>query len=74
MRKKALLFAMCLCLAAFSAGCGDKQTEDELKKRYAKQLELYADALCRIFSTKEHKIEQTENLIYSFCFNKVIEL
>lgn len=31
MRKKALLFAMCLCLAAFSAGCGDKQTEDELK-------------------------------------------
>ena len=50
------------------------QTEDELKKRYAKQLELYADALCRIFSTKEHKIEQTENLIYSFCFNKEIEL
>ncbi|MBQ2901386.1 MAG: helicase-exonuclease AddAB subunit AddA [Agathobacter sp.] len=50
------------------------QTEDELKQRYQKQLELYAEALCRIFSTKERKIDSTENLIYSFCFNKEIEL
>lgn len=49
-------------------------TEKELVDRYNKQLELYADALCRIFSTKEKKIENTENLIYSFCFNKTIEL
>ena len=50
------------------------QTEKELSDRYKTQLELYADALSRIFSTREHKIEQTENLIYSFCFNKEIEL
>ena len=49
-------------------------TEKELVDRYNKQLELYADALCRIFSTKEKKIEHTEKLIYSFCFNKTIEL
>ena len=49
------------------------QTEEELVQRYQKQLELYAQALCRIFSTKEHTIDSTENLIYSFCFNKEIE-
>ena len=49
-------------------------TEEELMQRYKTQLDLYAKALCRIFSTKERKIEQTENLIYSFCFNKEIEL
>ncbi|MBQ8518967.1 MAG: helicase-exonuclease AddAB subunit AddA [Agathobacter sp.] len=50
------------------------KAEDELIQRYKKQLELYAQALCRIFSTKEHTIDSTENLIYSFCFNKEIEL
>ena len=50
------------------------KTEEELIKRYERQLELYADALCRIFSTEERKINDTENLIYSFCFNKEIEL
>lgn len=49
-------------------------TEKELVDRYSRQLELYADALCRIFSTEANKIEHTENLIYSFCFNKTIEL
>ena len=50
------------------------QTEEELIKRYKTQLDLYADALCRIFSNEEYKIETTEKLIYSFCFNKEIEL
>lgn len=50
------------------------QHEDELIQRYQKQLELYAKALRRIFSTKERTIDSTENLIYSFCFNKEIEL
>lgn len=48
--------------------------EGELVKRYKTQLDLYADALCRVFSTKECPIKGTENLIYSFCFNDVILL
>ena len=47
---------------------------EELVDRYKKQLELYAQALCRIFSTKEHRIEQTENFIYSFRFEQEIRL
>ena len=50
------------------------QSEEELVKRYKTQLDLYGDALCRIFSTEEHPIEETENMIYSFCFNKEIKL
>ena len=50
------------------------QEVEELLTRYQRQLDLYAQALCRIFSTKERKIEHTENLIYSFCFNQVISL
>ena len=50
------------------------KTEEELVNRYKTQLDLYAEALCRIFSTEERKIEHTENLIYSFCFSKEIEL
>lgn len=50
------------------------KTLEELKQRYETQLELYAQALCRIFSSKERTIEQTENLIYSFCFNEVLVL
>jgi ATP-dependent helicase/nuclease subunit A len=46
----------------------------ELVKRYKMQLDLYADALCRVFSTKECPIKGTETLIYSFCFNDVIAL
>ncbi len=48
------------------------ETSEELKMRYTTQLELYADALSRIFSTKTHKIEQTESLIYSFCLDETI--
>lgn len=40
---------------------------EELVKRYETQLALYADALKRVFSTK-----QTENLIYSFRLDEVI--
>lgn len=50
------------------------KTADELIKRYETQLELYADALCRIFSTKEQTIDKTENLIYSFRLHEVIEI
>ena len=50
------------------------QTEAELIKRYKTQLDLYADALCRVFSNEKHQIDTTEKLIYSFCFNKEIEL
>ena len=49
-------------------------TSEELKTRYETQLELYADALCRIFSTKENKINTAEKLIYSFCLDEVIAI
>ena len=50
------------------------ETAEELVQRYRRQLELYAQALCRIFSTEERKIESTEALIYSFRLNQVIPL
>ena len=50
------------------------ETADELVKRYQTQLDLYAQALCRIFSTKEHTLSNTENFIYSFRLNQVIKL
>ena len=50
------------------------ETADELVKRYQTQLDLYAQALCRIFSTKEHTLTNTENFIYSFRLNQVIKL
>lgn len=50
------------------------QTEQELVDRYKTQLDLYADALCRIFSTKEHKIESGEKRIYSFRLDTVIPI
>ena len=50
------------------------QEPQELVERYHKQLDLYARALCRIFSTKEHTIDSTENFIYSFRFNEAINL
>lgn len=46
----------------------------ELISRYKKQLELYAQALCKVFSTKERTISETENLIYSFKLNQIIEV
>ncbi len=48
------------------------QTAEELKMRYETQLNLYGDALCRIFSTDERKIEESEKLIYSFCLDELI--
>ena len=47
------------------------KTEEELKYRYEKQLNLYADALCRIFSC-DNKDLKTEKIIYSFCLDEVI--
>lgn len=44
---------------------------DELKYRYEKQLNLYADALCRIFSMRKKNLH-IEKIIYSFGLNKVI--
>ena len=50
------------------------QMAEELITRYKTQLDLYADALCRIFSTKESKIESAEKLIYSFSLDEMIEI
>jgi len=50
------------------------QKADELVMRYATQLNLYADALMRVFSTNMHSISDTEKLIYSFRLDKVIEI
>lgn len=47
---------------------------EELIQRYQRQLELYGKALCRIFSSEERKIDDTENLIYSFRLDEVITL
>ena len=47
---------------------------EELKYRYKTQLELYADALSRIFSNDTYQIKQTESLIYSFRLDEVIHL
>ena len=50
------------------------QKAEELIARYKTQLDLYAQALCRIFSTKEKRIEQTENLIYAFALDDTIRV
>ena len=50
------------------------QAAKELEDRYKTQLDLYAQALCRVFSTKERAIECTENLIYAFAFDEVLVL
>ena len=47
---------------------------EELVTRYQTQLDLYADALRRIFSTQTRSIKQTENLIYSFSLREVVVL
>ena len=50
------------------------QKAEELILRYKTQLNLYADALTRVFSTDTHKITETEKLIYSFRLQNVIEI
>lgn len=46
----------------------------ELVLRYKTQLELYADALTRIFSTKEKEWNTKEALLYSFHLKEVVRL
>lgn len=50
------------------------QKAEELILRYATQLNLYADALMRVFSTEQHKMEGADRLIYSFRLHQVIEI
>lgn len=50
------------------------QKAEELVMRYATQLKLYADALSRVFSTEEHRVDKTENLIYSFKLDEVVHV
>ncbi|MBO5656990.1 MAG: PD-(D/E)XK nuclease family protein, partial [Agathobacter sp.] len=47
---------------------------EELILRYKTQLDLYADALRRIFSTPQQPITASEKLIYSFRLKEVIVL
>jgi ATP-dependent exoDNAse (exonuclease V) beta subunit len=47
---------------------------EELILRYKLQLELYADALSKIFSNNEKKMTAKERLIYSFRLKEVISL
>lgn len=46
----------------------------ELVLRYQKQLELYADALSRVFSRENKRVETKERLIYSFRLQEVVNL
>jgi ATP-dependent helicase/nuclease subunit A len=48
------------------------ETAEELGVRYETQLDLYADALARIFSNEEKQVTVKERLIYSFALQKVI--
>jgi ATP-dependent helicase/nuclease subunit A len=45
---------------------------EELITRYATQLQLYGQALSRVFSKAEGPKLKTENLIYSFALDRVI--
>ena len=47
---------------------------EELVLRYQTQLNLYADALMRVFSTETHKISEAEKLIFAFRLKEVIEI
>ena len=42
--------------------------------RYQKQLELYADALSRVFSKEGKRVDVKERLIYSFRLQEVVNL
>ena len=46
----------------------------ELVLRYQKQLELYADALSRVFSREDKEVKAKERLIYSFRLQEVVNL
>jgi ATP-dependent helicase/nuclease subunit A len=48
------------------------ETAEELVVRYETQLELYADALARIFSNEKKQVIVKERLIYSFALHEVI--
>jgi ATP-dependent helicase/nuclease subunit A len=48
------------------------ETAEELVVRYKTQLDLYADALARIFSDEEKQVTVKERLIYSFALHEVI--
>lgn len=50
------------------------EAAEELVLRYQKQLELYADALSRVFSGKDRRINAKERLIYSFRLQEVVNL
>ncbi len=47
---------------------------EDLIMRYKTQLDLYADALSRVFSTQEASVVRTEKLIYSFRLQEVISV
>jgi ATP-dependent helicase/nuclease subunit A len=49
-------------------------SSEELVLRYKTQLELYADALSKIFSNSDKKMTAKEKLIYSFRLKEVIGL
>jgi ATP-dependent helicase/nuclease subunit A len=50
------------------------KTAQELVLRYKTQLELYADALARVFSNAEQQRTAKEKLLYSFRLQEVIAL
>jgi ATP-dependent helicase/nuclease subunit A len=47
---------------------------EELTLRYKTQLDLYADALARIFSDGNREVSVKESLIYSFALHEVIKV
>lgn len=49
-------------------------TSEELILRYQVQLDLYADALTRVFTNKDRKRTAQEKLIYSFRLQEVVHL
>lgn len=50
------------------------RSSEELVLRYKTQLDLYADALTRIFSNGSHERQAKERLIYSFCLGEEVAL
>ena len=45
---------------------------EELLTRYATQLQLYGQALGRVFGSSDGVLRETENLIYSFALGEII--
>jgi ATP-dependent helicase/nuclease subunit A len=50
------------------------EAAEELVTRYKTQLDLYADALARIFSDEEKQVTVKESLIYSFALQETIKV